>query len=142
MPSLHFALPVAPHILPFTFREDVEAGQLVQVSCAVIEGDGPVSLQWYKDGMLLVSSSEYTINNVDMQLSLLLLRKVNDQHRGTYTCMAMNPVGRSEFSARLNVKGINILHLNVCMLSAYREPALIACCKSFMHDSVFLLSFL
>lgn len=91
----------------------MEAGQLVQVSCAVIEGDEPMSLQWYKDGMLLVSSSEYNINNVDTQLSLLLLRKVNDQHRGTYTCLAMNPVGSSEYSAQLNVKGTNILSLIV-----------------------------
>lgn len=108
---LYFALSVAPHILPFTFREDVEAGQLVQVSCAVIEGDEPMSLQWYKDGMLLMSSSEYLVNNVDTQLSLLLLRKVNDQHRGTYTCLAMNPVGSSEYSAHLNVKGTHILSL-------------------------------
>lgn len=89
----------------------MEAGQLVQVSCAVIEGDEPMSLQWYKDGMLLMSSSEYVVNNVDTQLSLLLLRKVNDQHRGTYTCLAMNPVGSSEYSAQLNVKGIHILSL-------------------------------
>lgn len=98
---------MAPRILPFTFRQDVEAGQLVQVSCAIIKGDEPISLQWYKDGRLLISSSDYVINDVDTQLSLLRLRKVNDQHRGTYTCVAMNPVGRMEFSAELKVKGIN-----------------------------------
>lgn len=94
-----------PHVLPFTFRDDVEAGQLVQVSCAVSEGDEPMTLQWYKDGMPLVSSPEYMISSVDTQLSILVLRKVNDRHRGSYTCLAMNPVGKSNHSAVLNVKG-------------------------------------
>ncbi|KAK4311637.1 hypothetical protein Pmani_016876 [Petrolisthes manimaculis] len=79
--SASLRVKVAPHILPFTFRDDVEAGQLVQVSCALSEGDEPMTLQWYKDDMPLISSPEYMISNVDTQLSLLLLRKVNDQHR-------------------------------------------------------------
>lgn len=114
----------------------MEAGQLVQVSCAVIEGDEPMSLQWYKDGMLLVTSSEYIINNVDTQLSVLLLRKVNDQHRGTYTCLAMNPVGSSEYSSRLNVKGIHILNLIVVK---YHDCIQRTCTKLHVIESNFCM---
>lgn len=104
---------MGPHIEPFTFRDDVEADQLVQVSCAVGMGDEPITLHWYKDGTALASSSDFMINNVDTKLSVLLLRRVSDQHRGTYTCVAINPVGRTEFSAHLNVKGTCIMQAHV-----------------------------
>lgn len=97
--------PVEPQILPFAFPEEVEAEQLVQVSCAVSKGDSPITLQWYKDGLPLMSSSKFMINNVAPKLSLLLLSSVDAEHSGSYTCHATNPVGTTESSATLKVKG-------------------------------------
>lgn len=98
-------MPVEPQILPFAFPEEVEAEQLVQVSCAVSKGDDPITLQWYKDGLPLVPSANFMINNVASKLSLLLLSSVDAEHSGIYTCLAFNPVGTAEASATLKVKG-------------------------------------
>lgn len=98
-------LPVEPQILPFAFPEEVEEGQLIQVSCAVTKGDDPLTLQWYKDGTPLVSSPSFLINNVAPKLSILLLSSANANHTGTYSCLAFNPIGTAESSASLRVKG-------------------------------------
>lgn len=97
--------PVEPQILPFAFPEEVEEGQLIQVSCAVTKGDDPLTLQWYKDGIPLVSSPSFMINNVAPKLSILLLSSANANHTGTYSCLAFNPIGTAESSASLRVKG-------------------------------------
>lgn len=95
-----------PKILPFGFPAEVEAGELIQVSCVVSRGDDPIVLQWYKDHLPLESSYSTTISKMDSKLSILVLRSADAQHRGNYTCSASNPVGRAEYSANLNVKGI------------------------------------
>lgn len=101
-----YSLSEEPKILAFGFPEEVEAGELIQVSCAVSRGDDPITLQWYKDHQPLKSSYSTIINNMDSKLSILLLRSVDAEHRGTYTCSASNPVGNAEHSATLNVKGM------------------------------------
>lgn len=98
-------LSVEPQILPFAFPEEVEEGQLIQVSCAVTKGDDPLTVQWYKDGSPLSSSPNFMINNVAPKLSILLLSSANADHTGTYSCLAFNPVGTAESSASLKVKG-------------------------------------
>ena len=84
----------------------MEAGELLQATCTVSRGDDPITLQWRKDGKLIRSSPSFIINNVDARMSLLILRDVDEEHSGKYSCVAHNPVGRVEFSADLNVKGI------------------------------------
>ena len=91
--------------MPFSFPEEVEDGQLLQVSCVVTKGDEPMTLQWYKDGSPLSSSSKFVINPVDSTLSLLILRGVGSAHSGVYSCIAFNSVGRATVSSKLNVKG-------------------------------------
>lgn len=97
-----------PEILPFTFPTEVQEGQLLQVTCTVTTGDEPVTLQWYKDDMPLMSSPKFMINKVDSKMSFLILRAVSMEHTGTYTCLAFNPVGQQRSSAELWVKGNNI----------------------------------
>lgn len=105
---------VPPEILPFSFPEEVKEGQLIQVSCAVTVGDDPVTLRWYKDGRELVSSPDFRITNVESRLSLLLLRSVGGEHRGSYSCHAFNAVGSAKFTALLNVKGITF-KMDLCV---------------------------
>ena len=97
--------PAVPAILPFTIPEEVEEGQLIQISCVVTKGDDPITIHWYKDYQLLHSSSDFIINNVESKLSLLLMRSVTAKHIGKYTCIASNPAGSANFSAELNVQG-------------------------------------
>lgn len=109
-------LSVEPQILPFAFPEEVEEGQLIQVSCAVTKGDDPLTVQWYKDGSPLSSSPNFMINNVAPKLSILLLSSANADHTGTYSCLAFNPVGTAESSASLKVKGTYSFNFPHCMV--------------------------
>lgn len=103
---------VEPKILPFSFPLEVKAGELIQASCIVNKGDEPLNLQWYKDNVPLVTSTNFMISNVGSKVSNLVLPDVSSDHSGTYTCQAFNAVGTSQFSADLKVKGIQLLVLN------------------------------
>ena len=94
-----------PKLLPFTFPLEVQVGQLLQVSCTVLSGDDPVSLMWYKDNELLLSSSKFIINNVVARMSQLILQDIGSEHSGSYTCHAFNSIGEADVSDVLNVKG-------------------------------------
>ena len=96
-----------PEILPFSFPDEVEEGQLLQVICTVTKGDDPVTLQWYKDDTPVTSSSKFLINSVTSRMSLLVLSDVGMEHSGKYSCIVFNPVGQMERSAILRVKGNN-----------------------------------
>ena len=96
---------VQPKILPFNFPAEVKGGQLIQVTCAVTEGDEPLTLSWYKDSQLLVSSRDFVINALTDKLSVLVLMNVGLVHTGTYSCVAANPVGRDEMSSTLKING-------------------------------------
>lgn len=86
----------------------MKEGQLLQVSCTVTTGDDPVTLQWYKDDMPIISSPKFMINKVDSKMSFLILRDVGLDHTGTYICLAFNPVGQQKFTAQLWVNGNNL----------------------------------
>lgn len=102
---------VGPELLPFVFPTEVQAGQLIQVSCAVTMGDDPLTIQWYKDDQPLVTSTNFFVNNMDSRLSVLLLRSVNSEHSGVYRCLALNPVGQASYDSELRVKGCFIFSL-------------------------------
>ena len=98
-----------PQIREFSFPEEVEAGELLQVTCTVSKGDEPVTLQWFKDDKPLSSSSKFMINRVTSKMSLLVLSDVGMEHSGKYSCVAFNPVGEVQVTASLRVKGNNEL---------------------------------
>ncbi|MPC46312.1 Titin [Portunus trituberculatus] len=98
-----------PEILPFDFPREVKEGQLLQLSCTVTTGDDPVTLQWYKDDIPVISSAKFMINKVDSKMSFLILRDVGLDHTGTYTCLAFNPVGQQKFSAQLWVNAAPVI---------------------------------
>lgn len=95
---------VAPEIQPFWFPDDVKEGQLIQIMCTAM-GDEPLTLQWYKDDLPLMSSSKFMINQLDSSISNLIMRGVTSEHSGKYTCAAFNPVGQSKLEKKLQVKG-------------------------------------
>lgn len=95
-----------PKLLPFTFPAEVQAGQLLQVSCTVLSGDDPMSLKWYKDNQPLLPSSKFIINNVVARMSQLILQDVGSEHSGSYTCHASSSIGEAAVSDVLKVKGM------------------------------------
>ena len=99
------AIAVGPEILPFGFPSEVKEGQLLQVSCIATTGDEPLSLTWYKDDEALSTSSLFTVNSMS-RMSLLFLSDVNEQHSGSYSCLAVNPAGQTRATAVLRVQGV------------------------------------
>lgn len=94
-----------PEILPFFFPKEVKEGHPLQVGCNILSGDEPITLQWYKDDIPLMSSANTVINTVSSRISLLVITGAKSEHSGTYSCKAFNPVGEAEFSASLQVMG-------------------------------------
>lgn len=94
-----------PEILPFTFPKEVKEGQPLQVPCTIMSGDEPITLQWYKDDIPLMSSAKTMINTVSSKMSLLVITGADSQHSGTYSCKAFNPVGQTGYSSSLEVMG-------------------------------------
>lgn len=91
--------------MPFAFPGEVTALQRLQVLCSVTSGDDPLTLQWHKDTIPIVSSPDFMINNMGSKMSLLVLQDIDMRHTGRYTCIATNPVGQASYSTQLNVKG-------------------------------------
>lgn len=80
-------------------------GQPLQVPCTVMKGDEPITLQWYKDDVPLISSSKFMINTITSKMSMLILQDAGSEHSGTYSCKAFNPVGQATFTTTLEVMG-------------------------------------
>ena len=89
----------------FGIPEEVEEGQLLQVSCTITKGDEPLTLQWFMNGVPIVSSQKFAINNIGSRMSLLVLNGVGAEHSGTYSCVAFNQVGEARVDSNLRVKG-------------------------------------
>jgi hypothetical protein len=93
--------------MPFAFGDQpLSQGQLVTVTCAVVEGDSPISLQWKFNGKNISSTDSYTLIPFGDRQLFLNIPSVEAKHAGNYSCMAKNPAGREEKTATLRVNGI------------------------------------
>lgn len=75
--------------------------------CKVTGNPLPV-VQWYRDDVCIESMPNYeiTFNNGDARL---LIKDVTPDDSSTYTCSAVNPLGSEAMSAKLIVKGSEIV---------------------------------
>lgn len=97
---------VSPKILPFTFGErPLNAGQLVTVPCAVVEGDAPISLQWLFNNQTIAPRHRITIVELGDRNVILSIASVDEKHVGNYTCVARNLAGHHNITAPLLVNG-------------------------------------
>ncbi|KAJ8982888.1 hypothetical protein NQ317_004318 [Molorchus minor] len=95
---------VPPQILPFEFGDGpVHAGQFIQVSCTVSEGDLPVHIEWMLNGQPLGDFPPLSATVVGKRISILAVDSVSYSHAGNYTCIAKNKAGVMYFSAELQV---------------------------------------
>lgn len=111
MYSLVFALIydyliVLPRITAFYFEDNpVHSGQFVQVTCAVSEGDLPLTLAWQLNGKDLQDYPEITTSPVGKRSSILEIESVSYTHAGNYTCRATNKAGTTGYTTVLQVNG-------------------------------------
>ncbi|KAH7958041.1 hypothetical protein HPB51_027978 [Rhipicephalus microplus] len=96
----------APKVQAFYFPRDQLAGKKVVVSCVVVEGDEPMTIRWFKDGLPLASADKRTkITKHTESIVSLTIPEVTAAVVGNYTCAASNRVGEDSFTAPLIVNG-------------------------------------
>ncbi|KAI1305179.1 Down syndrome cell adhesion molecule -like protein [Halotydeus destructor] len=95
-----------PAISPFRFPVSLIEGNSVIATCSVLEGDAPIDVTWYKDGVhfdprLLASVHKSEMGDLG---SSLIFRNIGQEHSGNYTCRARNTVGVVNYTAEMVVK--------------------------------------
>ena len=94
-----------PRIIPFRFEEHIRAGSLVQVICAVGEGDSPIDIRWMLHGEEVQPSVGIFTQRFGERTSILSINDVGSKHRGSYTCLASNRAGVTNHTETLFVNG-------------------------------------
>ena len=93
---------VAPKIEHFVFRDDFKEGQGLRQTCFVSEGDPPMLVSWFRNGVALEPADTVRIDEVT---SLLVISNLTSDHAGNYSCVAKNEVAVVSVTAALVVKG-------------------------------------
>lgn len=94
-----------PHIHPFSFEEEANSGDSVQLTCHASKGDLPLTIKWLHNNKPILSHFGVITNKIGDRISLLTIPSVKDKNSGDYTCVAKNTGGESKFSAGLYVNG-------------------------------------
>lgn len=103
-----------PKITPFSFGETpVNNGQFVTSQCTVFEGDLPLTVSWFFNGLLITEIQPFAVvSKVGARVSMLAIESVAADSVGNYTCTAVNKAGTTSHTAILLVNGLNYF-LNV-----------------------------
>lgn len=98
---------MAPLIKPFSFGDEPSnSGESVGVQCSVTRGDLPITIHWLlNDRPLKSGDSEIIIGRMSTKSSTLNIDYIRAEHRGVYTCQAINTAGQNIFNAELKVNG-------------------------------------
>lgn len=106
-----------PEILPFSFGEKSRnAGQSVSISCAVVDGDKPITVLWTLNNVKVSPLMGITTVSLGNSGSILTIPAVTYEHIGTFTCVAENAAGIATFSSQLSVTGITFKNIDVSYL--------------------------
>ena len=93
--NINFLVKVAPLIEEFLLPSTIQVGQRLSLSCTVIKGDPPFSIQWLKDEEVINDNQKsISVHHLADYSSTLLFKAINSEHRGNYTCIASNAVGQ------------------------------------------------
>lgn len=97
---------VPPQISPFDISDaPLNAGEYLQVTCTVREGDLPISIEWMLNDRKLEKFPEMSTMPAGKRGSILSIESISHAHAGKYTCVAKNRAGHAAYSAELHVNG-------------------------------------
>lgn len=98
-----------PKITHFSFGDTpVNNGQFVTSQCTVFEGDLPLSINWFFNGLPISEiQTDATVSKVGARVSMLAIESVSADSVGNYTCTAVNKAGTTSHTAVLIVNGLN-----------------------------------
>ena len=74
------------------------------LTCAVTDGDAPLSFSWYKDGVRQTQLNHANIDQFDYK-SHLTVGQVRRHHAGNYSCTVSNAAASVTGTASLFVNG-------------------------------------
>uniref|UniRef100_T1JAD1 Down syndrome cell adhesion molecule-like protein Dscam2 n=1 Tax=Strigamia maritima TaxID=126957 RepID=T1JAD1_STRMM len=107
--TLEITVMVPPKVSSFSFQdEDLYEGMRAQVTCAVRQGDLPLTIKWLKDGVPIEDTppgqrGTLVARVFDGFTSSLSIESVASEHNGNYTCVASNMAAIVSYSTTLRV---------------------------------------
>lgn len=103
---------VGPQILPFDFGEEpINTGDFATLQCSVHKGDLPIEILWLHNNQSVSQYSGITVSKVGSKISTISIDSVQESHAGSYTCIAENRAGQTQYNVELYVNG-NLLKTN------------------------------
>ncbi|XP_057660488.1 cell adhesion molecule Dscam2 isoform X10 [Diorhabda carinulata] len=102
--SLEVQVMVPPHVTPFTFEEEANSGDTIQVPCTASKGDVPMIFLWLYNNNPISKSKGIRVTTLGKRSSSLIIDSVEGNLAGNYTCLISNEAGNSSYTAELLVK--------------------------------------
>ena len=105
---------MSPLVERFAFPKNLTRGKRLRVICTVTEGDLPIEVEWWKDGLKIGGSNPASakfgsqgiqVRSIDEYTSLLAISFLETTHAGNYSCVASNSVASFSRSATLTIRG-------------------------------------
>ncbi|XP_066244772.1 cell adhesion molecule Dscam1 isoform X36 [Euwallacea similis] len=102
--SLEVQVMAPPQISPFAFGEEpINSGDYVSAQCSVHKGDLPINISWLHNNISIGYIVGMQVTKVGKKSSSITVDSVSEEHAGTYTCLAENQAGKTEFTTTLRV---------------------------------------
>ena len=84
-----------------------------RIYCNVAQGDQPVMLKWFKDGLPIQAASPFSVSLPgirtrlidEFSLALVIENLSSSSHNGNYSCLASNDAASVNHTAQLVVNG-------------------------------------
>ncbi|GFS52415.1 titin [Trichonephila inaurata madagascariensis] len=93
----------APKIQPFQFPPQIKRGDTASITCSLMRGSQPIKFTWIKDNKPI--ENRQTVNIISNEdLSGLIIKSIDENSVGNYTCIASNSIGSDNFTVKLRVK--------------------------------------
>ncbi|XP_021698634.1 Down syndrome cell adhesion molecule-like protein Dscam2 isoform X4 [Aedes aegypti] len=95
---------VPPKLNPFhSSILSLNVGDRASITCSVIKGDIPLTINWRKDGRPIDPSQRMSVTQVDQYNSILVIENLSADHTGNYSCVVRNTASETEGSQSLLV---------------------------------------
>jgi Down syndrome cell adhesion protein 1 len=104
-----------PQIVPFSFGDEtINLDDSLSVTCISNKGNLPLEIQWYFRGEDNIERRLYTndgivISRAGNRMSSLAIESVKRRNSGSYSCIAKNSAGQTNFTTTLTIKGTSYL---------------------------------
>ena len=101
---------VPPKLNAFSVDKHLKLGQRVSMLCSATEGDLPMNLRWFRDGVPVESRPQasdlrISITELGAYESVLRIDDLRPEHNANFSCRAENQAGHATHSQKLLVKG-------------------------------------